>query len=78
VPLDRIKVSRGMNITVQERRNSDASTRNLTALPSPPIPPAAQGTNWVEGCRTVCAAFRPDSRGSSGNKSLDKDIERAN
>lgn len=33
VPLDRIKVTRGMDVTVHDGRKSDASTRNLTALP---------------------------------------------
>lgn len=80
VPMDSIKVSTRHHVTIDDRDDvqsqaSNMSTRNLTALPSPPVIDKPGPSQWV-GCRTVCTATRPDSRGSSRNKSWDTDIER--
>ena len=79
VPLNGIKVSQGLDVHIDERddlsQRSFASTRNLTALPMPQES-GWQGSNqWIQGCRTVCAALRPLSRGSLQTKSREKDIE---
>jgi hypothetical protein len=84
VPLAGITVSQGLDVRIEERddvsQKSFASTRGLTAVP----PPTAQGwrerSELVEGCRTVCAAFRPGSRGHSGSRSRSRapdDVEAA-
>jgi hypothetical protein len=76
VPLDRIKVSSRMDVTISNRNDRDEiashhsndSTMNLTALPSPPTPAYSDDPHsptFVLGCRTVCAAFRPHSRNAS-------------
>ncbi|KAF2177469.1 hypothetical protein K469DRAFT_603311 [Zopfia rhizophila CBS 207.26] len=80
VPMDAIKVSTRHLVTIEDRdevlsQASDKSTRNLTALPSAHLMDKSEPSQWV-GCRTVCAAIRPDSQGSSRNKSWDSDIER--
>jgi hypothetical protein len=79
VPMNGIKVSRGLDVHIDERddlsQRSFASTRELTALPMP-HDPSWQGSNqWIQSCRTVCAALRPSSRGSSKARSNEKDIE---
>ncbi|KAF2728610.1 hypothetical protein EJ04DRAFT_449022 [Polyplosphaeria fusca] len=69
IPLDRIAVRRGTEVVVEERdengsRHSHDSTRELTALP--PFPPSHRtelfSPPFVERCRTICAASRPESR----------------
>jgi hypothetical protein len=79
VPMHGIKVSQGLNVHVHERddmsQKSFGSTRNLTALPMP-HETGWQGTNqWIQGCRTVCAALRPSSRDSSRTRSQERDPE---
>ena len=74
-----IKVSQGLDVHIEERddlsQKSFASTRNLTALPMPQES-GWQGSNqWIQGCRTVCAALRPGSRGSSRTRSKERDVE---
>lgn len=74
-----IKVSQGLDVHIEERddlsQKSFASTRNLTALPMPQES-GWQGSNqWIQGCRTVCAALRPGSRGSSRTRSKECDVE---
>jgi hypothetical protein len=66
VPLERLRKGRSMSVAIEERRNSDASTNYLTALPAP-LP----GTSWLklaEGSRTVAATYVPDSHASSKKK----------
>lgn len=75
VPLDQIQVSRNMDVTVEDRRDSDSSTNKLTA--QPPTLPSDGSAEWVEGCRTVCTASRPNTSGSSKNKSRNEDIGKA-
>ncbi|KAF1831661.1 hypothetical protein BDW02DRAFT_504756 [Decorospora gaudefroyi] len=79
VPLDRIKVSQGLDVRVEERddlsRVSFGSTHGLTALPMPKQPGWTGRSEWVEGCRTVCAALRPGSRGTSRSRSREGDVE---
>ena len=77
VPLDGIKISQGLDIHVEERddrsQRSDASTKNLTALPNQP---GWKGrSDWMEGCRAVCVALKPGSRGGSRSRSRDKKVE---
>lgn len=79
VPMHGIKVSQGLDVRIHERddmsQKSFGSTRNLTALPMPQET-GWQGTNqWIQGCRTVCAALRPSSRGSSQTRSRERDPE---
>lgn len=79
VPLDGIKVSQGLEVQIDDRddmsQRSFASTKNLTALPIPQEF-AWQGSNqWIQGCRTVCAALRPSSRGSSQMRGIERDVE---
>lgn len=74
-----IKVSQGLDIHIDERddvsQKSFASTRNLTALPESQEN-GWQGSNqWIQGCRTVCAALRPSSRGSTIGRGMDRDVE---
>ncbi|RAR11366.1 integral membrane protein [Stemphylium lycopersici] len=77
VPLEGIQINRKLDVKVEERddcsQKSFASTRNLTTVPQ-----SHQGwrerADWAEGCRTVCAAFRPGSRGTSASRNPD-DIE---
>ncbi|KAF2194653.1 hypothetical protein K469DRAFT_686649 [Zopfia rhizophila CBS 207.26] len=82
VPLNQIKVSRGMDVKFEDRDDavsqaSYASTKELTAIPSASSEwPGSPSTGWVEGCRTVCAAVGPESEDSSGNMREDVDIER--
>ncbi|KAF2651697.1 hypothetical protein K491DRAFT_84074 [Lophiostoma macrostomum CBS 122681] len=76
VPMERFRKSRGISINTEGRRNSDASTNYLTALPSPLSEDL--GTRWTAGCRTVVATFRSDSYASSGKKSRNErhDLDR--
>ncbi|RAR09048.1 integral membrane protein [Stemphylium lycopersici] len=77
VPLEGIQINRKLDVKVEERddcsQKSFASTGNLTTVPQ-----SHQGwrerADWAEGCRTVCAAFRPGSRGTSASRNPD-DIE---
>ncbi|KAH7066807.1 hypothetical protein BKA63DRAFT_425286 [Paraphoma chrysanthemicola] len=78
VPFAGIKVSQGLDIHVEERddlsQKSYASTRNLTALPKSDEPGWAS-REWVQGCRTVCAALNPSSRKNSRSRSAERDLE---
>ncbi|KAF2120322.1 hypothetical protein BDV96DRAFT_567058 [Lophiotrema nucula] len=85
VPMDRIKVSTGLNVTVEDRDEtgsqwSDASTRELTALPNPHSSADNKSETFtprfIEGCRTVRAAFRPESQSSTREKSRHKNVTR--
>jgi hypothetical protein len=81
VPLDRIKVSTGMNITIEDREDrssvaSNSSVRYLTALPTLSSAEKLVPTNWKDGCRTLCEALIPDSGASDRNKTWLKDPER--
>jgi len=76
VPLNRIKVSTGANVIVEDReevvsRSSTSSTRNLTALPVNALPEGIQtdpqASKW-HGNRTVITAF---------SRSSERDLERA-
>jgi hypothetical protein len=75
VPLTGITVSQGLDVRIEERdhvsQKSFASTRGLTAVPLPlPTAHAWRGrSDLVDGCRTVCAAFRPGRRGRSSSRS---------
>jgi hypothetical protein len=77
VPLSGIKVSQGLDVTIEESdgasQKSFASTRNLTALPMT----GEDGTSdWKQNARTVWGGFRPsNSRNGSGNQVGDKDLE---
>jgi hypothetical protein len=63
VPLDRIKVSRKTDITVQDRRrSSDASTNNLTAIP--PSPGLRTSPQWDLGSTTFIGALPPMAGGN--------------
>lgn len=78
VPLDRIQVRTGTDVIVEDRddvvsQGSNSSTRNLTALPSPPVDDHSSSSEWI-GSRTVCSAFRPGSRGSR-KQSGERDLE---
>lgn len=79
VPMDGIKVSQGLEVQIDDRddmsQRSFASTKNLTALPMPQEPAWQGSSQWIQGCRTVCAALRPLSRGSSQTPSIERDIE---
>jgi hypothetical protein len=79
IPFAGIKVSQGLDIHVEERddlsQKSYASTRNLTALPRSEESGWAS-SEWVQGCRTVCAALNPSSRKNSRSRSVERDIER--
>lgn len=73
VPLDGIHINHKLDVKVEERDDcsqvSFASTKALTALPMPTQPGWRGRADWVDGCRTVCAALRPGSRGTSGSRS---------
>ena len=79
VPMDGIKVSQGLEVQIDDRddlsQRSFASTQNLTALPLPPESTWPGSSQWIQGCRTVCAALRPSSRGSSQTRSRERDVE---
>lgn len=81
VPLFSIKVSTGMDITIEDRdetrsQKSDSSTRCLTALPPLSSINKSYPSHWVEGCRTMCEALRPNSPGSFRDKSGKEDMDR--
>jgi hypothetical protein len=66
VPLDRIKVSTAMDITIEDREDrlsvaSNSSVRNLTALPPLSSSEVLGQSNWKGGCRTHCEALRQGS-----------------
>lgn len=71
VPLEGIHINHKLDVKVEERddyeRASLNSTKELTALPMSIQP------GWRDGCRTVCAALRPSSRGTSANRSRTRD-----
>ncbi|RYN53376.1 hypothetical protein AA0114_g4435 [Alternaria tenuissima] len=73
VPLEGIHINHKLDVKVEERDDcsqvSFASTKALTALPMPTQPGWRGRADWVDGCRTVCAALRPGSRGTSGSRS---------
>jgi hypothetical protein len=73
VPLEGIHINRKLDVKVEERDDcsqvSFASTKGLTALPMPTQPGWRGRSDWVDGCRAVCAALRPESRGTSENRS---------
>ena len=77
VPLGGITVSQDLKIQVEERddlsQKSFASTKNLTALPNAEQNDGKRKSEWIEGCRTVCAAL---SRDASRSRSTEKDLER--
>ncbi|KAF2622507.1 hypothetical protein BU25DRAFT_209873 [Macroventuria anomochaeta] len=79
VPMNSIKVSQGLDVHIDERddvsQKSFASTGNLTALPMPQESGWQGPSQWIQGCRTVCAALRPSSRGSSQTRSFERDVE---
>ncbi|KAJ8116664.1 hypothetical protein OPT61_g1959 [Boeremia exigua] len=79
VPMHGIKVSQGLDVHIDERDDlsskSFSSTNNLTALPMPQDSGWHGSSQWIQGCRTVCAALRPSSRGSSQTRIREKDIE---
>lgn len=79
VPMNGIKVSQGLDVHVDEgdsiSQKSYNSTRNLTALPMPQESGWHGSNQWIQGCRTVCAALRPSSRGSSQTRTRERDIE---
>lgn len=74
VPMSGIKISQGLDIQVEENwdRNSDASSMNLTGLPLG-ASQLSGSSEWIEGCRTVCATWQPSSQHHSRNRSHDKD-----
>jgi len=79
LPFAGIKVSQGLDVRVEERddisQKSYASTRNLTALPKAGKDGWNVSSEWIQGCRTVCAALKPGSRSNSRNRSLERDVE---
>lgn len=79
VPMHGIKVSQGLDVQIDERddisQKSYRSTKNLTALPMPQEGGWHGSSQWIQGCRTVCAALRPSSRGSSLTRSRERDVE---
>lgn len=79
VPMHGIKISQGLDVHIDERddisQRSYRSTKNLTALPMPQESGWHGSSQWIQGCRTVCAAFRPSSRGSSQTRGRERDIE---
>lgn len=79
VPMHGIKVSQGLDVRIEERDNASqksfGSTKNLTALPMPQEAGWHGSSQWLQGCRTVCAALRPSSRGSSRTRSRERDVE---
>ena len=76
LPFDGIKVSQGLEVLVEDNvsQKSFASTKNLTALPTPRKAGWLGPQDWT--FRIVCAALRSGSRGTSRTRSLDKDVER--
>lgn len=74
-----IKISQGLDVHIDDgddmSQKSDTSTKNLTALPLPQESGWNGTSQWMQGCRTVCAALRPLSRSSSQTHSQHKDIE---
>lgn len=79
VPMDGIKDDYGLDIHVDKRDGlsqfSFASVRNLGSL-AMSQESGWQGSNqWIHRSHTVCAALRPSSRGSSGTRSREKDVE---
>lgn len=79
VPMNGIKVSQGLDVHIDERddisQKSYTSTKNLTALPMPQENGWYGSNQWIQGCRTVCAALRPSSRGSSQTRGRGRDVE---
>jgi hypothetical protein len=76
IPLSGIKVSQNLDVHVEERddisQKSFASTRNLTALPSP----GDNGTNdWRQSARIAWAGMKPSSRNGSRTYAEERDIE---
>jgi hypothetical protein len=81
VPLDRIKVSTAMNITIEDREDrvsvaSNSSVIHLTALPPLSSSETIGQSNWKGGCQTLCEALRPGSQGSDRNKTWFEDSGR--
>lgn len=79
VPMNGIKVSQGLDVHIDDRddvsQKSYTSTRDLTALPMPQDNGWHGSSQWIQGCRTVCAALRPSSRGSSQTRNRERDME---
>lgn len=76
VPLSGIKVSQGLDVTIEESdgmsQKSYASTRNLTALPTS----EEDGTSdWKQNARIVWAGLRPSSMSGPRTHTGDKDVE---
>lgn len=73
VPLEGIKISQGLDISIEERddisQKSFASTRNLTGVPSEDS--GKSKADW----RTVCSAALKPSRSDSHSRSREKDLE---
>ncbi|KAI4681155.1 uncharacterized protein J4E88_005662 [Alternaria novae-zelandiae] len=75
VPLEGIHITNKLDVKVEERgyyeHASLHSTKELTALPVSSQP------GWRDGCKTVCAALRPGSRGTSTTRgrSRERDVE---
>lgn len=82
VPMDCIKVSTCHRVTIEDQEEmlshaSDMGIRTLTALPSSVLIDKSNQFQWA-GCRTVCAAIRPDSARSSRNEGSYTDMTRCN
>ncbi|KAJ4364776.1 hypothetical protein N0V95_000724 [Ascochyta clinopodiicola] len=79
LPMNRIKVSQGLDVQIDARddasQRSFASTRKLAALPALQDDPGQGSSPWRQGCRTVCAALRPLSRGALQARSQKTDVE---
>ncbi|KAI4643672.1 hypothetical protein J4E93_006684 [Alternaria ventricosa] len=75
VPLEGIHITNKLDVRVEERDDYEQaslhSTKELTALPMSSQP------GWRDGCKTVCAALRPGSRGTSATRgrSREGDVE---
>lgn len=73
VPLGGIKISQGLDVSIEERddmsQKSFASTRKLTTLP------ASEQSKAKGGWGTVCASLKPTSRSDSRSRSREKDLE---
>ncbi|KAF1996320.1 hypothetical protein P154DRAFT_498638 [Amniculicola lignicola CBS 123094] len=81
-PMEGIKISRGLDVTIEQRddgmyHGDSESVKGLTALPSPAYTPKNPLTSWLNGSQsqTICTAYRSDSSASGGSR-RERDIER--
>jgi hypothetical protein len=79
VPLDRIQVSTGMDVVIEDRSDaasdtSHSSTRKLTALPIQHPSPDETRSGWL-GSRTVCTAYQPGHLRSNSHD-IERDADR--